>query len=98
MVDFDHFGKVRPRHGTAMLPSEIRVRVISFGPLKAVFSPLGAWRELPVGSSVGTLLDMLSGERLVAPNLLCAAAVAVNHEYAGRGRELVDGDEVAILP
>ena len=76
----------------------MRVRVVSFGPLKTVFAAGGAWRDLPAGTSVGTLLEKLSGESLVAANALCGAAVAVNHEYAGRERVLADGDEVAILP
>jgi len=76
----------------------MRVRLISFGPLKSAFAGGGDTRELPVGSSVGTLLDGLRRESLLASNALANAAVAVNQEYVKPECILSDGDEVAILP
>jgi molybdopterin synthase catalytic subunit/molybdopterin converting factor small subunit len=76
----------------------IRVRLVSFGPLKTMFGDAGAARELRVGTTVGELVMQLRGESLVGESMLCSAAVAVNHAYAKKDRVLVDGDEVAILP
>jgi molybdopterin synthase catalytic subunit len=78
--------------------SNMRVRLISFGPLKSAFSPGGDWRELPVGESVAGLLALLRGEGRIAEGALASAAIAVNREYAGKDHLLQDGDEVAILP
>jgi molybdopterin synthase catalytic subunit len=75
----------------------MRVRVVSFGPLREVFGA-GAWRELPVGERVGGLVERLRAEGVIGDAALRAAAVAVNQEYVVMERELKDGDEVAILP
>lgn len=58
----------------------------------------GTVREVVAGTSVGSLLEMVRAECGQPERLLSVAAVAVNQEYADRGRVLVDGDEVAILP
>ena len=76
----------------------MRVRLLSFGPLKTAFAAGGDTRELAEGASVGTLLDALRRESLIASDALANAAVAVNQEYVKTGHILVDGDEVAILP
>jgi molybdopterin synthase catalytic subunit/molybdopterin converting factor small subunit len=76
----------------------VRVRVRSFGPLKAVFGEDGSWRALEAGATVGSLLGQLRGESLLAESALCSAAVAVNQEYVGKAYVLAEGDEVAILP
>jgi molybdopterin synthase catalytic subunit/molybdopterin converting factor small subunit len=76
----------------------MRVRLVSFGPLKSAFAEGGEWRELPEGASVGGLLDALRGEGVIAERALESAAVAVNQDYAAKDRMLRDGDEVAILP
>ncbi|HEY4359261.1 MAG TPA: molybdenum cofactor biosynthesis protein MoaE [Acidobacteriaceae bacterium] len=76
----------------------MRVRVISFGPLKARFPEGGQAVELSVGASVAGLLEQLRDDGKVNEALLRSAAVAVNHEYAQPSLVLNDGDEVAILP
>jgi molybdopterin synthase catalytic subunit/molybdopterin converting factor small subunit len=76
----------------------IRIRLLSFGPLKTVFPEGGAWRELRPGESVSGLLTKLSEEGTIAGDALRSAAIAVNHEYALPSQVLKDGDEVAILP
>jgi molybdopterin synthase catalytic subunit len=76
----------------------MRVRLVSFGPLKAAFGEGGEWRELAKGESVGGLLEMLRAEGRMGPTLLGSVAVAVNLEYVSVNRVLQDGDEVAILP
>ena len=77
---------------------KMRVRVVSFGPLKGVFGADGSVRELARGCTVGELVRLLRAESLLAESMICGAAVAVNHEYAKNERVLNDGDEVAILP
>jgi molybdopterin synthase catalytic subunit len=78
--------------------TSIRVRLLSFGPLKAVFGPEGTGREIPAGLTLADLLAQLTAEKLLDPAALASAAIAVNHEYATPDRPLVDGDEIAILP
>jgi len=76
----------------------MRVRVVSFGPLKTLFAEGGEVFELPTGESVGGLIGMLrDGGRVDEATLKCAA-IAVDHEYASMDVVLHDGDEVAILP
>jgi len=76
----------------------MRVRLISFGPLKTVFAEGGEWRELRVGESVNGLLAALREEGRVNEAALRTAAVAVNRDYVKLEHVLRDGDEVAILP
>jgi MoaE-MoaD fusion protein len=81
-----------------MRPTDVRVRVLSFGPWRDRLAEGGEWRELPMGGSVAQLLAGFEADGRFAGELLRAAAVAVNQEYAGRDRILAEGDEVAILP
>jgi molybdopterin synthase catalytic subunit/molybdopterin converting factor small subunit len=76
----------------------MRVRVLSFGPLKTIFPEGGAWRELHPGESLAVLLDQLRDEGTIPEAALRSAAVAVNHAYAYPDQVLNEGDEVAILP
>jgi molybdopterin synthase catalytic subunit len=76
----------------------MRVRLISFGPLKTVFAEGGEWRELPAGECVSGLLAALRQEGRLNEAMLRTAAVAVNRDYVRGERVLSDGDEVAILP
>ena len=76
----------------------MRVRVVSFGPLKTLFAEGGETCEVRAGDSVGALLARLQDEGRVDEASLKCAAVAVNHEYASMDWLLNDGDEIAILP
>jgi molybdopterin synthase catalytic subunit/molybdopterin converting factor small subunit len=76
----------------------IRVRVLTFGPLKASFADDGEWWELDGRGSVGALLEKIKESGRIDVAALKCAAVAVNHEYASAATVLQDGDEVAILP
>jgi molybdopterin synthase catalytic subunit len=79
----------------------MRVRLLSFGPLKAALPPGGAWIEL-VGENdarrVADLVRALVDQGKFTEAAIRTAAIAVNHEYAGPEHLLNDGDEVAILP
>jgi MoaE-MoaD fusion protein len=81
-----------------MQPGHLRVHLLSFGPLRSALPEGGLWRELRTGTSVSTLLSELREECVFPEGSLLAAAVAINHEYAGPEHLLRDGDEVAILP
>jgi molybdopterin synthase catalytic subunit len=76
----------------------MRVRLISFGPLKSVFAEGGEWRELRPGENVSGLLAALRTEGRLSEAALRTAAVAVNRDYVRGEHVLSDGDEVAILP
>jgi len=76
----------------------MRVRLISFGPLKTVFAEGGEWRELPEGERVSGLLAALRSEGRISEAVLRTAAVAVNRDYVWYEHVLCEGDEVAILP
>ena len=76
----------------------MRVRVVSFGPLKTLFAEGGEMCEVRDGESVGGLLAILLEQGRVDEAALKCVAVAVNHEYAEMEFVLRDGDEVAILP
>jgi len=93
-----HEGMCGLTYAEAVRPSVMRVRLISFGPLKTAFAEGGEWRELPAGESVSGLLAALREEGRLSEAVLRTAAVAVNRDYVRGERELQDGDEVAILP
>lgn len=76
----------------------MRVRLLSFGPLKSALSPDGAWFELSGERSVADLIRTLVDEGKFSEEAMRTAAVAVNHEYARPDHLLNDGDEIAILP
>jgi MoaE-MoaD fusion protein len=76
----------------------MRVRILSFGPLKAALPPEGTWFELDAGPRVADLIRALVDEGTFSDAAMRTAAVAVNLEYAGPEYLLSDGDEVAILP
>ena len=76
----------------------VRIRLLSFGPWRALLADGGEWRDLSPHSSVADLLGSLEAEGRFQPTALRSAAIAVNQEYAGPAHVLADGDEVAILP
>jgi molybdopterin synthase catalytic subunit/molybdopterin converting factor small subunit len=79
----------------------MRVRLLSFGALKAALPQDGAWFELAGekdAQRVADLIRALVKDGTFSDVAMRTAAVAVNHEYAGPDHLLSDGDEVAILP
>jgi len=76
----------------------MRVRLLSFGPLKSALPPEGAWFELAAQQRVADLVRALVDKGTFSDAAMRTAAVAVNREYAGPEQVLSDGDEVAILP
>jgi len=55
-------------------------------------------REIPAGSTVGQLIDLLTQEYPTLRAYTRFVSVAVNRAYVGLQTELHDGDEVACLP
>lgn len=76
----------------------MRVRLLSFGSLKAALPAEGAWVELAAERRVSDLVRALVDDGTFTAEAMRSAAVAVNQEYAAPEQILRDGDEVAILP
>ena len=55
-------------------------------------------REIPAGSTVGQLIDLLTQEYPTLRAYTRFVSVAVNRAYVGLQTELHEGDEVACLP
>lgn len=83
---------------TLPYPLSMRVRLLSFGPLKSALPPEGEWVELAAQPRVADLIRALAEKGTFSDAALRTAAVAVNREYARPDHLLRDGDEVAILP
>jgi molybdopterin converting factor small subunit len=76
----------------------MKIRVVAFA---SVAQTLGwSQRELELGeaTTVGDLLLRLEQERPALRAHLAHLAVAVDGELGDRGREVVSGQEVALLP
>lgn len=76
----------------------MRIRLLSFGPLKAALPPEGVWFELAGERRVADLVRALIDQGTFTDTAMRSAAVAVNQEYAAPDHLLSEGDEVAILP
>jgi molybdopterin synthase catalytic subunit len=76
----------------------MRVTVLFFGVLKEMLASQSQTLELPVGATVDAVLGHYRELLPQQAKLWPALAIAVNQSYAGRGRLLQDGDEVALLP
>ena len=76
----------------------MRVRMMCFASVRDIVGQREVILDLPEGTTAGALLQriMLDYPRLtgLAPSLL----LAVNREYVEKGRLLVEGDEVALIP
>jgi molybdopterin synthase catalytic subunit/molybdopterin converting factor small subunit len=80
-----------------MEQAAITVRILGFGRLREKLRDESVL-TLAEGTAVAGVIDQLVADgKLNVAESQCIA-VAVNHEYAGRGIVLQDGDEVAILP
>lgn len=55
-------------------------------------------RDVPSGSTVGSVWEILAAEVPEFRSYPCMPAAAVNGEYAQEGERLRQGDEVAFLP
>lgn len=78
--------------------SRIRVRVRFFAAPKEALGTDEIALELPAGSTVSDLIDVLRDEHPVLDAYTRFLNVAVNRAYVGMKTELHEGDEVACLP
>ena len=75
-----------------------RVRVRFFAAPREALGMEEIEIELPAGTTVGKLIDLLTEEYPVLRSYTRFISVAVNRAYVGMQTELRDGDEVACLP
>lgn len=76
----------------------MRVRTLLFANLRELAGASHLDVDLPEGSRVLDLLEVVGAEAGSLAQAAHTAAVAVNQEYAGPERVLSDGDEVALIP
>ena len=74
----------------------MRVRVLFFGVLRDVTGVPERGLEVAAGATAGEVVEVCRAG--AEGGVWRSLAVAVNQEYAGRERVLVEGDEVALLP
>ena len=76
----------------------VRVRVRFFAAPREALGVGEIEMEVPPGTTVGELIDLLTKEYPVLRPYTRFVSVAVNRAYVGMQTELHDGDEVACLP
>ena len=76
----------------------IRVRVRFFAAPREALGMGEVEREIPAGSTVEQLIELLTQEYPTLRAYTRFVSVAVNRAYVGLQTELHDGDEVACLP
>jgi molybdopterin converting factor subunit 1 len=81
-----------------MTNDKIRVRVKFFAAPREAIGMGEIAREVPAGTTVEELVDLLTEEYPVLRAYTRFISVAVNRAYVGMQTELHDGDEVACLP
>jgi len=84
--------------GTGDWRMEISVRVRFFAAPREVLGTGEIELEVPPGTTVGKLIELLTEEYPVLRAYARFLSVAVNRAYVGMQTELHDGDEVACLP
>jgi len=76
----------------------MRIRVRLFAAYRERVGRSELEMDMPEGATAGDALRRLAQEYPALQGLLEATAIAVNREYVGLGRDLKEGDEVALLP
>ncbi len=87
-----------PAEGEGTGGDSIRVRVRFFAAPRDALGEDRVAMEIPRGTTVRELLELLVAEYPVLGSYVRFVSVAVNRAYVGMGTELHDGDEVACLP
>jgi molybdopterin converting factor subunit 1 len=77
---------------------EFQVRVRAFASLRQALGSARLTLCLPLGTTVGDLLEQLSADYPAAAPHLARAVVAVNQDFADPTRTLAPDDEVAVFP
>lgn len=76
----------------------MRIRVLFFGMLKDIVGRAEDRLTVEQGSSVGRLYDLYAAQFPKLAEHSASLLFSRNQEFAGRGEQLQDGDEVAFLP
>ena len=76
----------------------MRVTVKLFARLREIAGAETLERDVPAGSTVGSVWTSLAGEWPALGAFESTVSGAVNAEYARMSRPIADGDEVAFLP
>jgi molybdopterin converting factor subunit 1 len=76
----------------------IRVRVRFFAAPREAIGKGEIEKEVPAGTTVGELIELLTKEYPALRPYTRFVSVAVNRAYVGMQTQLHDGDEVACLP
>ena len=74
------------------------VRVRFFAAPREALGKAEVEKEVPAGTTVGELLELLTQEYPALRPYTRFVSVAVNRAYVGMQAELHDGDEIACLP
>lgn len=77
---------------------QVRVRIRFFAAPREALGQGVLEREVPAGTTVGELLELLTEEYPLLRTYTRFLSVAVNRAYVGMQTVLHDGDEVACLP
>jgi molybdopterin converting factor subunit 1 len=81
-----------------MRDEQIQVKVKFFAAPREALGTDEIALDIPVGSTVSDVIDLLTEEYPVLRSYTRFVSVAVNRAYVGQQTELRDGDEVACLP
>ena len=81
-----------------MKEEQIQVKVKFFAAPKEAMGTDEVSLDVPAGTTVKDLIDLLRELYPVLETYTCFLSVAVNRAYVGRRTELHNGDEVACLP
>jgi molybdopterin converting factor subunit 1 len=76
----------------------MRVTIKLFARLREIAGAETLERDVPAGSSVGSVWASLASEWPALAAFESTVSGAVNAEYARMSRQVADGDEVAFLP
>jgi molybdopterin synthase catalytic subunit len=76
----------------------MRITTLFFASTRDAVGSRSLQRDLPAGATVAALLQGLVADYPALERGANRLMVAVNSEYADRGLELRDGDEVALIP
>jgi molybdopterin synthase catalytic subunit len=76
----------------------VQIRVLFFGLLKDICGVAEDRLELPAGSTAGAVFDHYASVYPKLRQMASSIVLARNHDFAGIGEKLSEGDEVALLP
>lgn len=76
----------------------ITVRMLYFAMFREHIGKQIETFQLPIGTTAGSVFEVVSARYPAVTSMRSSTLVMVNEEYAEPAQELVDGDEVALIP